>query len=1165
MTVTTHPETARQRANREQLTASNPAVSAFVAASAGSGKTKLLTDRLLRLMLTGAAPERIQCLTFTKAAAAEMSLRLQRTLGRWVTMPADKLAEDLLRLRVEPTDITCQAARALFAKVLDLPGGMRIGTIHAFSQSLLRRFPLEAAISPHFQLVDDRDADDAMTEAREDMLTDAGTPAMQHALKTLAGLTSAEAFGGHVKTLQKDRARLQEALELGDELERAQRRVLGVTAPDEDSLIEQACQWLGESALREAARIVAEKASPAVTAKAAAILDWLSLPADLRAENWADWCDLFLTAKGEPRGETALVNKALSAKRPDLLPRYLEEAARIVSVEDSRRALKLAAVSAALLLLAGPVARGYAQRKDDAGLLDYDDLIDRTRTLLFDPGAAWVLYKLDGGLDHLLLDEVQDTAPQQWRIAHALTEEFFAGQGARDRTRTVFAVGDRKQSIYSFQGADTAEFDRSHDILARRVRTSGQHFEDVGLDVSFRSTAPVLALVDAVFTDPMARPGVVAAGETLTHYADRAGHGGEVEIWPLAPLPDPAPHQPWTVPEQNQSQTSARQMLADKLADWIRDQTNGSTLLESKGRPLNAGDVLILVRRRDEFARALVRALKTRGVPVAGLDRMVLTDQPAVQDLMALADALLLPSDDLTFGCVLTSPLGGLTDDELSAIAIDRRGSLWDALRHRADENPSFHRAADFFGQLLKRVDYVSPYALFAEALGPLGGRARLFARLGPEAAEPVDELLNAALTYAGRHPPSLQGFLHWLRRSGAEVKREPEAAGNLVRIMTVHGAKGLQAPLVIVPDTSALPKDDGSIVWAFDKVTGREVPLWAPRKEFRCDRLDQLGADSRQRQMEEHNRLLYVALTRAEDRLLVCGWATRSIKEECWHSLVQRGFESAGAEREKFAGGDGDLLRLNALQTLSPEIARETAHADNAADLPAWIGSAPSWTPADPPPEPPRPVPLAPSRPEGVELGAVPAAESPFAERDAGGNRFRRGQLIHALLQHLPVLPPESRRDAAVRYLEKPGHGLPFGEAERVADEVLAVMAHPDLVPLFGPGSRAEVPLTGVVGDQVVGGLVDRLVVLPDRVLVADFKTNRRPPVRVEDTPILYRRQMASYRAVLRAVFPGRAVRCALIWTRAASVAILPDEMLDSHDPGLRRSEQEAPHSVAS
>jgi ATP-dependent helicase/nuclease subunit A len=1141
------PETARERANRAQILASDPTVSAFVAASAGSGKTKLLTDRLLRLMLVGTEPSRIQCLTFTKAAAAEMALRLQRTLGRWVTMTPADLSEALRRLHVEPTEDACRTARALFTKVLDLPGGMRIGTIHAFSQSLLRRFPLEAAISPHFQLVDDRDADDALTAAREDMLGAATTPAMLLALRTLAGLSSADQFGRHVRTLQTDRLRLQQALLLGEDLQRAQCRVLGVSVTDEEALIADSITWLGEAALRDAARQVLGNCPKTVKERAEGILDWLGQTADKRCQSWTDWSGFFLKKDGECCAPSTLVGKAFSTV-PDVLDRYLEEAERIIRIEDSRRALRLAAVSSALATLAGPVAGGYAQRKEEAGLLDYDDLIDRTRTLLYDPGAAWVLYKLDGGLDHLLLDEVQDTAPQQWRIAHALTDEFFAGSGTRDYARTVFAVGDRKQSIYSFQGADAAEFDRSHQQLADRVTLSGHVFRDVGLDVSFRSTAPVLALVDAVFTHDLARPGVVGKGETLAHFADRAGHAGLVEFWPLAPCPEPAPHTPWTVPAQNQGQTSARQLLADALATWIAQQTDSSVPLESKGRPLTAGDVLILVRRRDAFARALVRALKARGVAVAGLDRMVLTDQPAVQDLMALGDALLLPSDDLSFACLLTSPLGGLTDDELGELAIGRRGSLWDALRERAGESPVFGQAARFFAQLLGRVDYVSPYALFSEALGPLGGRARLFARLGAEAAEPVDEFLNAALTYAGRHPPSLQGFLHWLRQSGAEVKREPETAGNQVRIMTVHGAKGLQAPLVVVPDTAALPMDDAAIVWADDTATGRSVPLWAPRREFRCKELERLRLAGRRQQMEEHNRLLYVALTRAEDRLLVCGWQGRNApKDECWHSLVRHGFETLGAERAPFDHWAGERMWLRSPQTLPPETPPAVVRADEAVALPHWIGAAPAWLPSPPPPEPPRPLPLAPSRPEGAELGSIPAAESPFPKRDPGGNRFRRGHLIHTLLQHLPALPAEDWHAAALRFLDKPAHSLPDGEAVRIADEIVAVMTHPDLAPLFGPEGRAEVPLTGVVADVVVSGVVDRLVVLDDQVLVADFKTNRRPPARVEDTPVMYLRQMASYRALLRPIFPGRTVLCALIWTRA----LLPDDLLDGHDPG--------------
>ena len=807
-------------------------------------------------------------------------------------------------------------------------------------------------------------------------------------------------------------------------------------------------------------------------------------------------------------------------------------------------------MSAALLTLAAPVLNAYAEHKEASGLLDYDDLIGRTSNLLVDPGAAWVLYKLDGGLDHLLLDEVQDTAPAQWKIAHALTAEFFAGAGAHETDRTVFAVGDRKQSIYSFQGADTAEFDNSHRLLRERVKAADKPWREAQLDVSFRSTRPVLELVDQVFANPIAAAGVVGPGETLTHYADRADHAGAVELWPLAPLPDAAEPLPWTVPEQNLGLTSAPQHLAETLAYWIAEQTAGGVMLESRGRPLAPGDVMVLVRRRNDFGRALVRALKSRGVPVAGLDRLMLTEQPAVQDLMALADALLLPQDDLTFACLLTGPLGGLSDDSLMELAMGRGGHLWEALRARAAERPDWRAAWAFFAALLSRVDYVSPHALFAEALGPLGGRARLYARLGPEAAEPVDELLNAALAYGRMHPPSLQGFLHWLRRSGAEVKREAEGAGSLVRVMTVHGAKGLQAPLVILPDTTSLPPEQGAILWASDPATSRAVPIWSPRRELRCAAAQQLREQAATRRMEEHNRLLYVAMTRAEDRLVVCGWRTRrGLDDACWYRLVEQGFVGLPAMSTPFGPWDGALQRHVTPQR--QKVARGTGEAlPNIARLPPWAGRAPDWRAEPPLAETGRPERLAPSRPEGVELGSVPASASPLAAREAANNRFLRGSLIHALLQHLPDLPAASRSAAAVAWLDRPGHGLAAGEAEKLAAETLAILDHPELAPLFGADSRAEVPLTGMVGGHVVGGLVDRLAVLEDRVLMLDYKTNRRPPVRLEDTPVLYLRQMAAYRAVLRAIFPGRDIVCALVWTQTSQVVILPDALLESHAP---------------
>jgi ATP-dependent helicase/nuclease subunit A len=1128
--------TASARAAERQREASDPAVSAFVGASAGSGKTKLLIDRLLRLMLAGADPARIQCLTFTKAAAAEMSTRLQKRLGGWVTLDDDGLRAELAELGVPAAEATTETARALFARVLDLPGGMRIGTIHAFCQSLLRRFPLEAALAPHFRLMEDADGHAELEGAREEALVQAD-PA---ALATLAGLVNAADFGRLVGALRPHLAALQPLLARPAAARLLTLQQAAGVSGDDAAILAGAVAWAEEAAFARAVHALRRDGTPGEREMADRMLGWLNLPPDLRAEHWGEWLKIMLTGAGERRKLGGFCKGKWSKAHPEIGPACMAECDRVWMVEDSRRALKVAEATAALLTLAAPVLTGFEARKQRSGLLDYDDLIARTSALLLDPGTAWVLFKLDGGLDHLLLDEVQDTAPAQWDIAGALTAEFFTGEAARGGARTVFAVGDRKQSIYSFQGADPAAFDLWRGVMRARVQAADGVFRDTALDVSFRSTAPVLALVDAVFAGPAAA-GVVEPGAVLRHDAHRVGHAGRVELWPLVPASEPVVPEPWAVADRNHGLTSAPQRLADALARWIAAQI-GRPTLESRGRPLAAGDVLVLVRRRDDFARALVRRLKGLGVAVAGLDRLYLTDQPAVQDLLALCDTLLLPEDDLSLACVLTSPLGDLTDDDLMALAVGRAGSLWDALRQRAAEQPAWQAAWQFVTTLLARVDYGTPHALLSEALGPLGARARLLRRLGPEAAEPIDELLGAALTHAGAHPPSLQGFVHWLRQSGAEVKRQAEEAGGAVRIMTVHGAKGLQAPLVILPDTTSLPPDGGGLVWPQPG-----VPLWSPRAELRCAAVDAVRTAARQARMEEYNRLLYVALTRAEDRLVVCGWQTRrAVPDESWYSAVAQGMQVLAPETESLADvGDpweGEVLVCTSPQRAAPQADRASA-APIVAAMPGWAGQAPDWRPAPPPAEPVRPVPIAPSRPADAALGSVPDAASPLA--GLGGGALQRGALIHQLLQHVPSMPPQDRAAAVRAHVQRAGAPM------EIAGEVLAVLEHPALAPLFGPHGRAEQPLTGLVDGVVVSGLVDRVAVLPDAVHIADYKTNRAAPEVAEDTPLLYLRQMAAYRAILGRIFPGRPVRCALVWTRTARVMPLPDALLDSHAPG--------------
>jgi ATP-dependent helicase/nuclease subunit A len=604
-------------------------------------------------------------------------------------------------------------------------------------------------------------------------------------------------------------------------------------------------------------------------------------------------------------------------------------------------------------------------------------------------------------------------------------------------------------------------------------------------------------------------------------------------------------HTPWSIPARNQAQISAPQTLVNELARWIAEQTSGAA------PQLRPGDILVLVRRRGAFASALVRALKSRNVPVAGLDRMVLTEQPAVQDLLSLCDALLLPQDDLSLAEMLVSPLGGLSDDSLMHLAAQRSGALWDTLRSRAGERPEWRAALDFFSTLLGRVDYAQPYALLSEALGPLGGRARLFARLGPEAAEPVDELLGAALQHAATHPPSLQGFLHWLRLSAAEVKREAEAAGDSVRIMTVHGSKGLEAPMVILPDTTSLPPPERGLVWTTDAQTGADLPLWEPNAQFRCAAVSRLREAAAAKALEEYHRLLYVALTRARDRLLICGWEMAKPAEGSWYKLVEQGMQAQSPESAAFKAWPGTALTVRNIQTAAAAAPMRTAPHPPPITLPAWAGQAPDWRPAKLPPEPPLPRPLAPSRPEGVAYGTVPAARSPLSHTSEP-DRFARGLAMHALLQHLPNLPPESRKAAVQAYAAQPALGL--AEPARLAAEALAVLENPSLAPLFGPGSRAEQPLSGLVGAHVVTGQVDRLAILPDRVLIADYKTGRVPNT-ADSVPVMYLRQMSAYRAVLRLIAPGKPIHCVLIWTDEPLIMTLPDDVLDRHAPGAARS----------
>ncbi|AQS87474.1 DNA helicase II [Neoasaia chiangmaiensis NBRC 101099] len=1167
-------------ANRTQNIASDPLASAFVSASAGSGKTKLLIDRLLRLMLPvegvhpetgapillpGTEPGRIQCLTFTKAAAAEMANRLQSRLGSWVSLPDVELDRELSALDVPTVPETRQAARALFVRVLDLPGGMKIGTIHAFCQSLLRRFPLEAAVNPHFTLLEDTDANLALSDAIERTLGAAEhDAALRSCLDLLAGQVGLDEYLQRVRALRDKAGKLGPAFRLWETHPARVRRIYAalLDAGDEDevALIARLREPPEADLLRDVLRESLESGSDANKARAAAMLDWLAQPPATRRVD--AWRDAMLTKEGKLRATGAFFPARIVKGRPELFAPIEREAERVQAIGAGIAAQRLLALNLALFALAAPTLTGYARDKTARGLVDYDDLIAATRDLLREPGAAWVLYKLDGGIDHLLLDEVQDTSGTQWEIAGALTAEFFAGEGAREdegRPRTVFAVGDFKQSIYAFQGADPQGFHEWRERFAAMVTAGAQQWRDPGLNVSFRSVRPVLQLVDAVFSREDAARGLREPGsnEPLPHHVSaRAEQGGRVELWPLVPRGEKGEAiDPWDAPSGNTGQSSPPQLLADELARWIAAQIGKPP--QPGQPPLRAGDVLVLVPRRSPFLRALIRALKGQGVEVATLVRVELTNQLAVQDLVALCEALLLPQDDLTLAAVLTSPLGDLSDNSLMALAMDRGDRpLWTELRERHAERPDWTAAWNMLSGLQRRIDFATPYQLLADALGQRGGRARLLRRLGPEAAEPTDDLLAAALRYEALHPPSMQGFLHWLRASETTVKREPEATADAVRIMTVHGAKGLQARLVVLPDMTGGARQDTRLLWAGRD--GVEWPIWAPGRGLTCALTEKLASAEAAAAQAERNRLLYVALTRASDWLVICGWESgKTMPADSWYALCQAGFGGLNALSTPFEGGwDGERLVLEETCRVPQRQAALSAVPD-VAPMPSEFGHAPGWRSVPPVPEGALTRPLAPSRPDGVQFGATPPARSPLEwVQGSVGQReraLRRGTLVHRLLQFLPDQPPAARAAIALDWLNRPGRGQPPDEAVRLTDQIMEVLAHPVLAPLFLPGSLAEQAVTGIAGGAVIVGQVDRLRVSDDAVYICDYKTSQRPPVEGQALPAAYLRQMAAYAALLRQIYPGRVIRASLVWTEGPRVSVLTEAQLRDYAPDAR------------
>jgi ATP-dependent helicase/nuclease subunit A len=1128
---------------RRQGAVSDPGVSAWVAANAGSGKTHVLAQRVINLLLAGVAPEKILCLTFTKAAAANMAKRVFDTLGRWTTLDDDALDAAIGAPAGRMAGARRTRARRLFARALDTPGGLKVQTIHAFCTQLLHQFPFEANVAARFTVLDET----AQMQLLEDLTLAALLEGASAPNSPLARALATAMTAGADQTF---RDVVREAIGRRDAFISWRLRAGSV-----DAAIAGLSQALGIAPEETLEGVEAQFFSAALISAA----EWPAIAATLmrgskndceQAQRFAAlttlsganrielYVEIFCTDDGSAR--KSIVTKAIKDAR--LVALLSDEQRRVCTILERRNAVVCRDRSAALLVVADAVLSRYAAEKARRGLLDYDDLIDKTLALLDNVDAAWVHYKLDLGIDHVLIDEAQDTSDKQWDIVRRLVAEFTAGKGARDLKRTIFAVGDEKQSIFSFQDAAPKQFAQMHRHFQKAHEAAALQFVFREFKHSFRSGANVLAAVDAVFKAPSLAASVTADTDGFPpHIALPDAPPGVVEIWEPETPDERNEIEGWDAPFDTVSETSPRVKLAQRIARNVRALVDAGTPVGIERRAMRHGDVLILVRQRGPLFEAIIRALKNANVEVAGADRLLLTEHIAVMDLMALADALLLPQDDLALAAVLRSPLFGFSDDDLFAIAADRgRASLHAALMRKSAEREIFAAATARLAAFADIARRETPFAFYAFVLGAHDGRRLFVERLGAEANDALDEFLNLALDYERRETPTLQGFVAWLREARAEVKRDMEIARDEVRVMTVHGAKGLEAPIVFLADTMTQPygpRPPRLLVLADGAV------IWAGRKD------DDVTAVANARQValaeaeDEYRRLLYVAMTRAADRLIICGAdGERQRPKGCWYDLVAEPLRPFLVEED---------ARGEKVWCFRKELS-------GASEKAAVVSVPPSAEMREPPPWLRQPAPAA-------VAGSVVVSPSAALEEDASHvfaraamsaadrrKALARGRIVHRLMQSLPDIAPANRKDAIARYLKDTASDFRTDEQAEIARQLLTILNDLVFAELFAPGSRAEVPIVGRVARPgapliAVSGQVDRLAVTRDSVLIADYKTDRAAAKRPAEVPAQYIGQLAAYRAVLAGIYPEKTIRAALIFTEGPIVIEVPGTAMET------------------
>jgi ATP-dependent helicase/nuclease subunit A len=1016
-----------------QRLGADPSASVSLLASAGAGKTTVLCERFLNLVASGALPEKILCITYTKSAAREM---LERILAQ-----------------SQQTDY--------YQKIIACKHRLKIQTIHSFCLEMVARHSDKSGF-PRRQLINTSLRFHTLNNILDGVLYSSMREALQNSVTELSSSFAISTIKQRIISVisnEGNALRVYFSQHNGDP-QHIKSRIFSLHDAHEEYDYPSKCREILNHITRYGLQQI-EHQDIAKLEEAVQVLN---------SQNYEAIRALCLTQEDKTR---KFITKAMLQKHPTTSQIIMEIQQQVYEHEKAYSFHMCAKRNWAFITLTQEVLEHYITFKQQHYLMDYDDIIqDATNLIASDPE---ILYQLDYEIDHILLDEAQDLSTYQWDFIRHISEEFFAGTGAQNRNRTVFFVGDTKQSIFSFQGADPQLLVHYSHYFKKLVLMVGK-WHDVALNLSYRSEPNIVALVNKIFNTTMQ--------DFPQHIAHKNGIG-QIKVWPLIKVneigqnTDGQKTSMWQMPSKELDSMDLEVQLASEIATMVHKWVTQGRKLLGSNQVILPSDIMILVRKRSRYVDILAAKLRGLGLKVNTPIHGKFTDYLVVQDVMALVEFFLNPDDELNLAGLLKSPWFGYTEKQLRDACHGRVKSL---LENLVEHDVQAYERLCYFHNMRKQ--YTTLYALlhhllFVEAY--VDGFINFF---GSECMRYLDHLLEGIHEYENKNiSGNLRQLIEYIEFY--HPQNTVHKSKDTIEIMTVHAAKGLQAPIVILADATAQgagPNNDG-VYFTLGEL------YFSPGGRHKSDAYNNILLYEAYKREQEDMRLLYVALTRAESELHVFG-AKKSANAGNWYNII-----------EQHLGGDENWEECYA----------------------ATVSEAPQTSTA---------FLYLNHHVRSVKLGGSDLSTQ---------KEILAGEIVHAILEKLDLLSSEIQRHSYQKVLRRK-YGRDFDEADLNAlwDEALNVYHHfPQFFGKKNIMSEQSIAVLDGVGNVALLRM-DKVIAQDDEIIVLDFKTDATVPTTMDAVRVEYKEQIERYLKHMKNIFPNKVIAGYLLWTKDLKLILM-------------------------